>query len=54
MYRYKAGYHSMEESAYVELEHAKKFTEQEFLDIIAKATVEVIKQMKALPNHRAP
>jgi len=39
----------MEESAYVELEHKKKFSEKELLDIVADAAVEVVKQMKALP-----
>lgn len=49
MYRYKIGYTSYEESNFVELEHEKQFTADELADIVADATVEVIKQMKAAP-----
>ena len=50
MYRYKIGYTSYEESSFVELEHELKYTEEQLADVVADATVEVIKQMKALPK----
>lgn len=50
MYKYKIGYTSYEESHFVELEHEKQFTADELADIVADATVEVIKQLKAFPK----
>ena len=49
MYRYKLGYHSCEESGYVELEHEKQFSKEELVDMIGDATVQVIKRMKQQP-----
>lgn len=45
-YNYKIGYYSHEESDYVELQHEKKFSDNELTEIIAEATVETIKKMK--------
>jgi hypothetical protein len=50
MYRYKIGYTSYEESSFVELEHEQKYTHQELSEIIANATVEVVKVLKKIPN----
>lgn len=49
MYRYKIGFTSYEESNFVELENVNKFTYEELRDIVARATVEVVKQLKSLP-----
>ena len=49
-YNYKIGYTSYEESSFIELEHEKQFTADELADIVANATVEVIKMMKAVPK----
>jgi hypothetical protein len=42
MNTYKIGYHSYEESEYFELQHEKKFTEDEFLNIVADAMKKVM------------
>ncbi len=45
-FNYKIGYYSHEESDYVELQHEKKFSDDELTEMIADATVETIKKMK--------
>jgi hypothetical protein len=45
-YNYKIGYHSHEESGYVELQHEKKFSDEELTEMISESTVEIIKKMK--------
>lgn len=50
-YNYKIGYYSHEESDYVELQHEKKFSDNELSDMIAEATVETIKKMKRAGNY---
>ena len=42
MYFYKFGYSSEEDSRYIELKHEKKFSDEEFEDLVVKATVEVL------------
>lgn len=49
-YNYKIGYYSHEESDYVELQHEKKFSDDELTEMIADATVETIKKMKQIDN----
>jgi len=50
MYKYKIGYTSYEESSFAELEHEKQFTREEIRDMVAEATVDNIKKLKAMPN----
>lgn len=45
-YNYKIGYYSHEESDYIELQHEKKFSDNELTELIAEATVETIKKMR--------
>ncbi len=45
-YNYKIGYYSHEESDFVELQHDKKFSDDELTEMIAKTTVDIIKKMK--------
>jgi len=40
MYIYKIGYHSCEDSCYVELQHESKFTKEELIKIIAEVVWE--------------
>jgi len=46
MYNYKIGYGSYEESSYRELQHEKKFIDEEITEMIAEAVVDTIKKMK--------
>lgn len=46
MYIYNVGYHSYEESEYVQLCHTKKFNKKEFEKIVTKATVNILKEYK--------
>jgi len=50
-YNYKIGYHSHEESDYVELQHEKKFSDNELTEMIAEATVEIIKKRTGNYTH---
>lgn len=50
-YNYKIGYHSYEESDYVELQHETKFSDNELTEMIAEATVETIKKTKISNNY---
>lgn len=50
IYNYKIGYYSHEESDYVELQHDKKFSDNELTEMIADTTVETIKKMKQTDN----
>jgi hypothetical protein len=45
-YNYKIGYNSHEESDYVELQHEKRFSDEELTEMISESTVEIIKKMK--------
>ncbi len=45
-YNYKIGYYSHEESDYIELQHEKKFSDEELTEMISEYTVEIIKKMK--------
>lgn len=45
-YNYKIGYYSHEESNYVELQHEKKFSDEELTEMISEYTVYIIKIMK--------
>lgn len=49
MYNYKIGYHSCEESSYVELAHELQYSRDQLLDMVGDATVHVIKKMKQQP-----
>tara|TARA_Y100000310_G_C20658634_1_gene803409 strand:- start:371 stop:814 length:444 start_codon:yes stop_codon:yes gene_type:complete len=42
MHTYKFGYSSPEDSDYIELKHKKKFSDEEFEDLVVEATVEVL------------
>lgn len=44
MYLYKIGYYSMEESDYIELQHDKKFSDDEMSEMIAEATIDTIRK----------
>jgi hypothetical protein len=46
VYNYKIGYYSHEESYYVELFHENKFMDNEITEMVADATISVIKKMK--------
>jgi hypothetical protein len=51
MYNYKVGYHSEEESGYVEMVHEKKFTPAEMEVLIADASVSVVgKKLELRPD----
>ena len=50
-YNYKIGYHSYEESDYVELQHEKKFSDNELTEMIVEATVETIKKKKKADDY---
>jgi len=41
MFKYQIGYTSCEESDFIELEHEKKFTHEELLQMVAEATYDV-------------
>jgi hypothetical protein len=46
MYNYKVGYHSYEESNYIDLFHEKLFTKEQLEDIVNKVAVEVVREMR--------
>lgn len=45
MYRYKIGYWSHEDSFFVELEHDKKFTEEDLTGMICEAIIWVVREL---------
>jgi len=50
MYKYKIGYYTFEESDYVELEHAKKFSRGDITKFIAEAIVAIASPIKELKS----
>lgn len=46
VYRYKIGYSSYEESHYIELEHAQKFTENDITKMVTEAVLNILKNNK--------
>lgn len=46
MHIYNLGYHTYEESDYVQLYHKKKYSKKEFEKVVAKAAVSVLKNSK--------
>ena len=49
MYIYKFGYHSPEDSQYIELYHSKQYTNKQFERIVVNAIVEVLTHKR--PDH---
>lgn len=44
MFIYNLGYHTYEESEYIQLYHNKKFNKKEFEKIVIKATITILKK----------
>jgi hypothetical protein len=47
MYFYKIGYHSYEESAFAELTHENKYTDEEIHNIVSNAVIRVLQEIVA-------
>ena len=46
MYIYNIGYHSYEESEYIQIYHQKKFNDKEFGEIVMRVVVNILNNQK--------